>query len=135
MDEDFKPGDLVFLTQAYEVYWRKKQPLIKIRLVNRLAKLEEILDWDSEKGRKIMEARKKSGKWEGLPIEDNKYIFSVYYHDVTGRKGEKGVIDRGVPMFSKDPKTKEPFFVKAPEWLFREIAKQCERFDIKMEGN
>ena len=100
-----KPGELFFLTEAYEKYVHDRNPEFKLRLVNRLAKLEEIIDWRSEKGQKIKQARIDSGKWEGLPLEDNRYIFSVYYHDVPGRDGEKGTVERGQPMFSKDPKT------------------------------
>ena len=76
---DIKPGDLVFLTQEYESYIYARNPKMKLSLVNRIAKLEEILDWDSPKGKKIKELREKSGRWKDLPLEDNKYIFSIYY--------------------------------------------------------
>ena len=128
---DFKPGDLFFLTQEYENYVYARNPKLKLSLVNRLAKLEEILDWDSYKGKKIKELREKSGKWKDLPLEDNRYIFSIFYHDVDGRNSQKGVIERGVPLFSKDPKTGAPFFVKVPEWLYKEIIKKCEIFDVQ----
>ena len=59
---DVKEGDLVFLTQAYEKFMYERNPRLRASLVNRLAKLEEIIDWKSPKGRKIKEARIKSGK-------------------------------------------------------------------------
>ncbi len=127
---DINIGDLVFLTQDYESYVFARNPRLKVSLVNRLAKLEEIIDWDSPKGRKIKELREKSGKWKDLPVEDNRFIFSVYYHDLEGRKGKSGVVERGVPMFSKDPKTGAPFFVKIPDWIFKEIQRKCESFEI-----
>lgn len=129
---DVKEGDLVFLTQAYEKFMYERNPRLRASLVNRLAKLEEIIDWKSPKGRKIKEARIKSGKWKGLPLEDNRYIFSVFYPDLIGRGGQKGVISRGVPLFSKDPVTGEPFFQKVPDWFYREITQQCERFDVEV---
>jgi hypothetical protein len=128
---DFKTGDLVFLTEAYERYVSERNPTIKVRLVNRLAKIEDIIDWSSPKGQKIREARLKSGKWDNLVIEDNKYILSVYYHDLTGRKGQPGVIERGVPLFEKDPKTQAPFFVRVPEWIYKIIQEKCAQFDVQ----
>ena len=127
---DIKPGDLVFLTQEYESYVYERNPKLKLSLVNRLAKLEDIIDWDSPKGVKIKELRLKSGKWKDLPLEDNRYIFSVYYHDVDGRNGKQGVIERGVPLFSKDPKTGMAFFTKVPEWVYKELARKCETFEV-----
>lgn len=134
MEEKIKPGDLLFLTDAFHKYMSKKFIGSKIILTNRLAKLEEIIDWRSVKGKKIKAARIKSQKWKDLPIEENKYIISIYYHDLIGRKGQKGVVERGVPMFQNDPKTKKPFFVKVPDWIFKEINKKCEAFNIKLEG-
>jgi hypothetical protein len=127
---DIKTGDLVFLTQDYESYVFERNPRLKISIVNRLAKLEEIIDWESPKGKKLKSLREKSGKWKNLPLEDNRYIFSIYYHDLEGRGGKKGVIERGSPMFSKDPKTGAPFFIKVPDWLYKEIIRKCETFEI-----
>jgi len=133
--EDFKPGDLLFLTRAFEDFFRKKNPSSRISLANRIAKLEEIIDWGSEKGQKIKQARESSGKWEGLSIEDNKYIVSIYYHDLVGRNKERGVVERGVPLFRAHPVSGAPFFEKIPEWIYREIAKKCESFKIDMGEN
>ena len=130
MDPIFKPGCLVFLTQAYEEYRYKKNPDISTSFVNRLAKLEEVIDWDSEKGKIIKKARLDSGKWANLPLEDNRYIFSIYYPDLVSKKGKQGVVERGVPLFSKDPETGAPFFQVVPDWLYREILKQCEQFTV-----
>jgi len=128
---DVKPGDLVFLTQEYESYIYARNPKLKLSMVNRIAKLEEVIDWDSPKGKKLKDLREKSGKWKDLPLEDNKYIFSVYYYDLEGRGGKSGVAERGVPMFSKDPKSGAPFFVKIPDWIFKEILRKCETFEIQ----
>ena len=128
---DLKPGDLVFLTQDYESYLYSRNPSLKLSIVNRIAKLEDIIDWNSDKGKKIKNLREKSGKWKDLPLEDSKYIFSVYYHDLEGRNGEVGVVERCMPMFSKDPKTGAPFFLKIPDWIFKEIMRKCETFEIQ----
>lgn len=131
MDQNVSPGDLVFLTQAYEDYMYGKNPSLSVSFVNRLAKLEEIIDWDSKKGKIIKQARLKSDKWKDLPLEDNKYIFSIYYHDLVGRNGKPGVIQRGVPMFSKDPEKGIPFFEKIPDWIYKEISRSCVKFDVE----
>lgn len=127
---DVKPGDLVFLTQAYESYVFARNPKLTISLVNRLAKLEEIIDWNSDKGQKIKKAREETDKWKDLPLEECKYIFSIYYHELDGRKEKKGVVERGMPLFEKDPKTGESFFVKVPDWIYKEISKKCETFKV-----
>ena len=132
--EDIKPGDLLFLTRAFEDYFRQRNPSSKISLVNRIAKLEEIIDWASDKGLKIKKAREDSGKWKDLPIEDNKYIVSIYYHDLVGRNKEKGVVERGVPMFRCNPKTGAPFFEKVPEWIYKEIIRKCETFEVELKN-
>jgi hypothetical protein len=131
MDEELKPGCLVFLTKSYDEYFHKRHPEAKISLVNRIARLEEIIDWGSSKGQKIKQARVLSGKWKDLPIEENKYILSVYYHELIGRKGQRGVAERGVSMFRFHPQTKEAFFEKIPDWIYIEIMKKCEEFKIE----
>jgi len=134
MEFKLQPGDMVFLTQEYENFIRSRKRDIRIRYVNRIAKLEEIIDWDSEKGKRLKKAREMSGKWKELPIEDNRFIFSIYYPELIGRNNQQGVIERGVPFFSKNPENGKPFFIKAPLWLFQEMAKQCERFDIEWKN-
>lgn len=129
----FAAGDLVILTQAYEEYMFNKNQDLSVSLVNRLAKIEEIIDWNSKKGKIIKAAREKSGKWKGLPIEDNRYILSIYYHDLIGRNKKRGVIQRGVPMFSCSPKNGAPFFEEVPDWMYREIAKKCETFTVELD--
>lgn len=133
MDNEFKPGDLLLLTGAFNAYFHKKHKNSKIVLTNRLAKLEEIIDWDSEKGRMIKAARIKSGKWKNLPLEENKYIISIFYHDLSGRDGQRGVVERGVAMFQGHPETGTPFFDKIPNWLYKEIMKKCEEFDVELK--
>ena len=135
MDNEPESGDLLLLTGAFNAYFHKKHRDSKIVLTNRLAKLEEIIDWDSEKGKKIKAARIMSGKWKNLPLEDNKYIISIYYHDLTGRGGQKGVVERGVAMFRGHPETGTLFFEKIPDWLYKEIMKKCEEFDVEMKDD
>jgi len=131
--EEIKPGDLVFLTMAFEEYMCRRNPHLTIPIANRLAKVEDIIDWESDKGKMIKSMRVKSGKWDGLPIEDSKYILSIYYHELVGRNGKKGVAERGVPMFGSHPETKAPFFQKVPDWVFKEIMKKCESFEVELK--
>ena len=131
MDTLIAPGDLVFLTPAYEKWVYERNPQLQVSLVNRLAKVEEVIDWDSEKGKRIKEVRLKSGKWKDLPLEDNKYLLSIYYHDLVGRNDKPGIIEP-TPMFSKDPKTGAPFFIKVPEWLLEKIMDKCKSFEVEV---
>jgi hypothetical protein len=125
-DPVFSPGDLVYLTGGYEAYVKDKNPKLTVPLVNRLAKIEEIIDWDSDVGKAIKEERVKSDKWADLPIEECKYMLSVYYPDLIGRNGEQGVVER-TPSFCKHPKNGTPFFMKIPNGIFKEIANMCEK--------
>lgn len=127
---EFKPGDLIFLTRNYNEYFHSKKRVSDIVLTNRLAKIEEIIDWNSDKGKKIKAARIESGKWADLSLEDCRYLISIYYPELKGRKGQLGVVERGVPMFQCNPKTGQAFFEKIPDWLFKEILKKCEAFEI-----
>lgn len=63
-------------------------------------------------------------------MEDNKYILSVFYHELVGRNGQLGVVEKTV-SFSSDPSTKEAFFVKVPQWIVRELLKNPESFEIE----
>lgn len=130
---DLKPGDLLFLTKAFEEYFLSKHKDSTLSLVNRLAKLEDIIDWSSPKGQQIKQARIASGKWKDLPLEENKYIVSVYYHDIVGRKNQKGLAERGVCMFQHHPVSGHAFFNKVPDWIYREILKQCETFNVEKQ--
>lgn len=131
MSTDFQQGDLVFLTEAYERYMYERNPKVQISFVNRLARIEDVIDWDSPRGQKIKDLRMKSGKWEGLPLEDNKYLLSIFYHDLKGRGGQQGVIEQSVPSFSRHPKTGDPLFVKIPDWIYKYLMSKCQTFDVE----
>jgi len=45
-----------------------------------------------------------------------------------------GVAERGVPMFKNNPKTGDPFFEKVPDWIYKEILKKCETFDVELKN-
>jgi len=128
-----KPGDLFFLTKHFDAYMRKKHPTLSVLLTNRIAKLEEIIDWNTEKGRNIRLVREKTGKWKDLNQDDCKYVMSIFYHDLRGRNGQPGVIERGVAMFQNDPETGQPFFEPMPDWVFKEIMKKCEIFKVELD--
>jgi hypothetical protein len=131
--DDLQPGDLLFLTANYDKYVRGKHKDLKIVLTNRLAKLEEIIDWSSPKGKIIKEAREKNGKWENLPIEECKYLITIYYHDLNGRKGQPGVTERCIPLFRNHPRTNEPFFHKVPDWVYKDIISKCQSFEVQLK--
>ena len=154
MDNDTKPGDILLLTQSYEEYVRSRIPDLSVILLNRLAKLEDIIDWETDRGQKIKSARIASGKWDDLPLEENKFIVSIYYPELTGRKGQKGVVE-STSLFQFDPITRSPFFVKledsmvqaitargkyvvddtvyyVPDWVAAELVKKPATFNVDL---
>jgi len=134
MSSDIRAGDIVYLTKAYDEFVRAKNPYLPTILTNKLAKVEEIIDWGTEKGRTIKEARLKSGKWKGLNQDDCRYMLSVYHPDMPGRNGQPGVVERGSPMFERHPETGEPFFIRVPGWYHEELMRQCLNFDVKKKN-
>lgn len=125
-----KPGDLVFLTKAFDAYFREKHPESKVVLTNRIGRIEDIIDWDTAKGKMIRKAREDSGKWKDLPIEECRHLVTVYYPDLIGRKGQGMVVERSSPMFEKHPKTGEPFFMKLPDWMYKDLISKCHTFQV-----
>lgn len=130
-ESDVKPGDLLMLTEAYDAFVRSRNPKLNLILTNRIAKLESVIDWTSPEGALLKEARVKSGKWVNLPLEENRYVISVFYPDVAGRGGKVGVAERGVSVFRYHPETRAPFFLKMPEWVSKELTKGCEKFSVE----
>jgi len=131
-ETDIKPGDILLLTRFYEEYICSKKPCLIIRLQNRLAKLEDIIDWSSSKGKKLKEVRIKSGKWDDLPLEDNKYIVSIFYPELTGRKGQSGVVEMA-SLFRNDPLTGSEFFIKADENIIQSLMIN-ESYTVTVDG-
>ena len=132
MDPEVKSGDLLILTKEFDDYVRKRYVYVA-DMANRIAKLNQIIDWDSPTGIALKMAREKSGKWKDLCIEDNKYIVSIYYPELPGRKGEKGVIEHGKPMFRYHPETKKPFFLPIPDWMKKDILRECETITVELK--
>jgi len=130
------PGDLVFFTVVYDIWLHKRNPTHHHVMANRLARLEQIIDWDSETGKVIAEARKSHMRsWVGLDPLQCKYIFTVYYPELPGRDGKSGAIACGVPMFAEHPVSKKPFFIPVPEWLSKQLIKPLDQFKaVKAEG-
>ena len=111
----FEEGKLVYLTQAAEFWVRQTRPNVGVKfMVGRLAVVKEALDWESEKGKQIMEARKASIKWEGVKnIEDYRYVLTVFFPELPATKESFGlVLDDMVPshIFISDNETKTPVF-------------------------
>jgi hypothetical protein len=119
MDEKLA-GKLVYLTIHSEVWYRELNPKFNVPMVNRLAKIVKVFDWDSDEGRFLLSEREKTGKWDKLNSKDFKFVLKVYCPDL--RKNGKGVtVEEMLPMFF--PGTKLAMFELLPVWMLQSLQK------------
>ncbi len=102
MSNEFKAGQLVFLTRVADVWLADRRTnATALILGGRIAKILEIVDWESEFGKEVLEKRK-SGKssafWAQVenPL-DYKYKVEIYLPEM--------------------PRTKETFGLVMEDWL------------------
>lgn len=114
MANKYREGDLVYLTMAGQDFLsRNKGETFNISLHGRLGRIVEIYDWGTDKGKKILEGRKKHFTWSKLDSKAFKYVILIYCPDLVSPQGVKGVAfpelfaefhpvaDGDVPMFEK----------------------------------
>lgn len=115
-------GRLVYLTRYLELWYKSRMPDFNVPITNRLAKVIKIFDWDSEEGKILEEARKKTGKWENISSRDFKFVLKVYYPELTINKKTKVMIDEVVPRYY--PGTKSEMFSLIPKWMLTDLIKE-----------
>lgn len=89
----FKVGDLVYITLAGQDFLsRNRDAQSNVQVNGRMAKILEIYDWKTARGRKILADRKKSHfTWSKLKSKDFKFVLCIYgpelKHPDTGSMG------------------------------------------------
>lgn len=85
-DKDYK-GRLVYLTVHLDAWLRRVNFKFNIPMVNRLAKVIKVFDWDTEEGKLLLAEREKTGKWVDLESKDFKFVLKIYYPEL--KNGDK----------------------------------------------
>ena len=75
----FEKGDLVYITSAGHDWITRSSQMPGVNLAGRTAQLVDIYDWDTDRGKDILEKRKESGKWTSLRSKEFRYIVVVFY--------------------------------------------------------
>ena len=129
-----KVGNLVYLTIHYDKWLRERNANFNIPMVNRIAKIIKIFDWDSDEGQLLLAVRDKSGKWGDLDSKDFKYVIKIFYPDLIYGDKNGYAAEELVPKYY--PKTDNPMFGKIPINVLNVIVKaQKEAFKITKKTN
>ena len=116
-------GRLVYLTTHTDVWLREINPKFNIFMVNRLAKVVKVFDWDTDEGRFLLEEREKNGKWGGkLKPRDFKFVLKVYCPELSLKKKRGVTVDELLPRFF--PGTDLTMFEPLPPWMLRDLQKE-----------
>jgi hypothetical protein len=80
---EFKEGDIVYLTPAAQDYLsRNRGTQFTINVIGRLGYILEIYDWNTKKGKEILEKRKSNPKWDKLPGLEFKYVIVTNFPEL-----------------------------------------------------
>ena len=121
MDQSkFKVGDLVFFTRAAELWMRETRPTSPVGFITgKLARVAEVIDWESERGRTIKASRDKLEKWSTIPnADDYRFVLDIFFPEMPSgeEQGAFGlVLPDVVPEFFSNVEGSEdplPLFLK-----------------------
>ena len=132
MDDKELEGKIVYLTIHYERWLREINSEFNIPMVNRIAKVIKVFDWDTHEGRILLSARKKTNKWGKLNPEDFKFVLQVFCPELIS-KGKKGLkAEEVLPHFY--PGTELLMFDILPDWILSEInSKKYDNFKLSLK--
>lgn len=114
-------GKLVYLTLFYEKWIREVHPEFNIPMVNRLAKVIKVIDWDTDEGRLILNERKRNGKWDKLKSEDYRFVLNIYYQELAQTRKNIAIAEM-VPRYYPD--SKNELFRILPESMITGLLKK-----------
>jgi hypothetical protein len=126
-DKDLElDGRLVYLTQHVDVWLRQMNPQFRVPMVNRIAKIVKVFDWESPEGKLLLKEREKTGKWTKLDPKAFKYVLKVYLPEVIAKtkdKEKKGVtVEEMMPRYY--PGTDAVLFEPLPVWMLTSLQKE-----------
>lgn len=135
MSEKYREGDIVYVTLAGQDYLaRNRSQEFNISVYGRLAKILEIYDWESERGKGILEERKKHFTWSKLKSEDFKYVLLIFAPELLAPddKSKKGIaFPELFAEFHPMQEKKVPMFRKWDPILLRTAFEGCADFELK----
>jgi len=121
MEDKDLDGKLVYLTLFYEKWIREVHPEFNIPMVNRLAKVIKVIDWDTDEGRLILNERKRNGKWDKLKSEDYRFVLNIYYQELAQTRKNIAIAEM-VPRYYPD--SKNELFRILPESMITGLLKK-----------
>lgn len=113
---------IVFLTVHTDRWLRDGNPRFNIPMANRLARVVKVFDWETEEGRLLLEARRRSEKWGSMDPRDFKFVLSIYYPELV-KDGKRGMTVEEV-MPRKYPGTDLDLFTSMPAWVLEDVVKE-----------
>jgi len=122
-------GHLVFLTPHADSFIRETNPgftTTNIILVNRIARVAKVFDWNTAEGKYLLKEREKTGKWEKLnrKSKDYKFVVTIYYPELEKNDKQGIMVDQVMPRYH--PSTKQPLFEPVPKWMVAEVKKRID---------
>jgi len=120
MDEKELAGKLVFLTTYYDRWLREVNSEFNVPMVNRIARVIKVFDWDTEEGKLLLAARTRSNKWGKFDPKDFKFVLEVYCPELKIKNNSEGFFTEEVTP-KKYPGTENHMFEVIPEWMLDKI--------------
>ena len=80
--DSFKVGDVVYVTMSGHDFITRNRPEFNVNIAGRMARVHDIYDWKSTRGKKILAERAKLPKWKDRISEDYKYVLVIYYPEL-----------------------------------------------------
>lgn len=97
--EEFKAGDVVFLTMAGHDYVARNKKDFNIPTSGRIAKILEVIDWKSARGKKLLAERKKLPMWSNKNVVDFKYVLLIYYPELSTEEADGIALPELFPLY------------------------------------
>lgn len=129
MDKELS-GRLVYLTVHSDVWFREINPKFNIPMVNRIAKIVKVFDWDTDEGKFLLEERAKTGKWGKLDPKAFKFVLKIYCPELKIKDKIGFASEEVMPRYY--PGTELSMFELLPPWMLKSLQKE-EKDIFKLE--
>lgn len=133
--ETFMTGDVVFLTMAGHDFLSRNKKEFNIPTSGRIARILEILDWKSERGKKILADRKKLPMWANKNAQDYKYVLMIYYPDLSNDESDGIALPEIFPQYHPlaDKNTPIPLFEKWNKDLITSVFAESTQYKLTIK--
>jgi hypothetical protein len=132
---DYKAGDVVFLTMAGHDYVARNKKDFNIPTSGRIAKILEVIDWKSARGKKLLAERKKLPMWANKNVVDFKYVLMIYYPDLSTEEADGIALPELFPQYHPmaDKNKKIALFEKWNKELLTSIFTESSLYKITVK--